>query len=120
MDQARQLICASTALVDGADGVRFTVRRDDGTFPAFAVRYRGHVHAYVNRCTHRGVELDWAPGRFFDADGRHLICATHGALHHPETGACMGGPCNGGLAKLEVIENNDCIHLATFCDEVIP
>lgn len=106
------LICASDALADGGDGVRFTVNYCSVDYPAFAVRYRGAVYAYLNRCTHRNVELDWVPGRFFAMDGRHLICATHGALYRPDTGACAGGPCNGGLVKLDVIEKNNHIYLA--------
>lgn len=107
-----QLICPSTALREGGDGVRFTVTLRGVDAPAFAVRYRERVYAYVNRCAHKGVELDWRPARFFDSDGRHLICATHGALYDPETGACAGGPCAGGLVKLEVIEKNDHIYVA--------
>lgn len=105
-------ICDSTALVDGGDGVRFTVNRGAGPRSAFAVRYHGRVHAYLNSCTHLGVELDWEPGRFFDRDRRWLMCATHGALYHPATGACAGGPCRGGLLKLPVIEKNNAVYLA--------
>ena len=48
---------------------------------AFAVRFRGRVRAFLNRCGHLPVELDWEEGRFFDASGLYLICATHGALY---------------------------------------
>jgi nitrite reductase/ring-hydroxylating ferredoxin subunit len=101
----RVVVCPSAALVDGGDGVRFEVRRGDGPHTAFAIRYEGRVHAYLNRCAHLGVELDWQPGRFFDADGMVLICSTHGALYDPETGACLGGPCRGaGLVPVAVDE----------------
>lgn len=109
-----RLICASADLVDGGLGVRFAIERGGEVIPAFAVRYRDGVHAYLNRCAHRGIQLDWDPGRFLDADGRHLICATHGALYEPRTGACAGGPCAGaGLVKLEVIEKNNAVYLAS-------
>jgi nitrite reductase/ring-hydroxylating ferredoxin subunit len=101
----RVVICPSAALVEGGDGVRFAVRRGDRAHAAFAIRYGGRVRAYLNRCAHIGVELDWQPGRFFDADGMVLICSTHGALYDPETGACLGGPCRGaGLAPVAVDE----------------
>jgi nitrite reductase/ring-hydroxylating ferredoxin subunit len=101
----RLVVCPSAALVDGGDGVRFEVRRGDGPHTAFAIRYEGRVHAYLNRCAHLGVELDWQPGRFFDADGMVLICSTHGALYDPATGACLGGPCRGaGLVCVAVDE----------------
>ena len=108
-----RLICAAARLVDGGDGVRFTVGQGAGATAAFAVRHGGRVHAYLNRCSHRGAELDWDPGRFFDADRRFLICALHGALYEPATGACVAGPCGGGLAKLEVIEKNNAVYLAS-------
>lgn len=110
-----QLICPSEALHDGGDGVRFTFRRDGAEMSAFVVRYGGVVHGYINRCTHRSVELDWDPGRFFDRDGRFLICATHGALYAPDSGRCVGAPCNGGLVKLSVIEKNSAVY---FIDTV--
>jgi len=101
----RVVVCPSAALVDGGDGVRFEVRRGDGPHTAFAIRYEGRVHAYLNRCAHVGVELDWQLGRFFDADGMVLICSTHGALYDPATGACRGGPCRGaGLVGVAVDE----------------
>lgn len=106
-----ELICTSAAVVEGGNGVRFTVTQNGAALPAFVIRYRQRVYAYLNRCTHRSTELDWEPGRFYDREVRHLICATHGALYEPETGGCAGGPCNGGLVKLEVIEKNSGIYL---------
>lgn len=89
-------ICASDALSDGGPGVRFAVHTTGGIVPAFAVRHAGRVYAFLNRCAHKLVELDWEEGQFFDADGRYLMCATHGALYDPTTGRCAGGPCRGG------------------------
>jgi nitrite reductase/ring-hydroxylating ferredoxin subunit len=99
------VVCASATLADGGDGVRFEVKERGATVPAFAIRYEGRVYAYVNRCAHVGVELDWQAGRFFDADGIVLLCSTHGALYDPASGACLGGPCRGGgLAPIAVEE----------------
>ena len=41
---------------------------------------------YVNSCPHLGSPLDWVPNRFLSADGRHVLCATHGALFRIEDG----------------------------------
>lgn len=106
------VICDSAALAEAGAGVRFTLGRGGVEVPAFAVRYRGVVHAYLNRCAHRGVELDWNPGEFFNGERDALVCATHGACYAPDTGACIGGPCRGGgLVKLAVIEKNSRVFL---------
>ena len=106
------MICASAELLDGGDGVRFAVMQGGREVAAFAVRFRGQVYAYINRCAHVAVELDWQPGRFFDGDGLYLICATHGALYRPESGACVAGPCRGArLEPVPVIERNGGVFL---------
>jgi nitrite reductase/ring-hydroxylating ferredoxin subunit len=101
-------ICDGDALVDGGTGVRFPVRVAGGEATGFAVRYRGRVFAYLNRCAHAAMEIDWLPGRFFDFESELLVCATHGALYEPERGRCVGGPCGGrgGLRPLEVVERD--------------
>ena len=98
-------------LVDSGDGVRFEVPRGGVPVPAFAVRFDGQVHAYLNRCAHMPMELDWTPGRFFDADGLLLVCSTHGAVYAPDTGACLGGPCAGALARLDIEERDGAVYL---------
>lgn len=101
----QRLICLSADLIDGGAGVRFTVPGGESEEPAFAVRFRGRVAAYLNRCGHVPVELDWQPNEFFDDSKLYLICSVHGALYAPETGRCLGGRCQGkGLAVLAVDE----------------
>ncbi len=105
-------ICGSAELIDGADGARFDIAWKGESAAAFAIRYKGRVYAYLNRCAHLPVELDWNPGKFFDAERVYLICSTHGALYAPESGACRGGPCRGaGLVPLEVFEADGNIYL---------
>lgn len=107
-------ICASEDLSDGGPGFRFRVSIRSRQAPAFVVRYRGGVYGYLNECAHKAVELDWEEGHFFDAEGRHLICATHGALYEPVSGACAGGRCGRlGLTALPVVERDGQIFLAT-------
>lgn len=102
---SKRLICRSGELHEGGRGIRFEIEEDGEAAPAFAVRYRGEVHAYVNRCAHVGLELDFMPGHFFDLSGDVLICATHGATYDPASGRCMGGPCHGAaLEALAVAE----------------
>lgn len=96
-----EAICAMKDLAEGGQGLRFTITAADGVLPAFAIRYHGVVYAYLNRCAHQAVQLDWNEGDFFSLDKEFLVCATHGARYHPATGACAGGRCNGkGLTAL--------------------
>ncbi|MGR8918836.1 MAG: Rieske (2Fe-2S) protein [Gammaproteobacteria bacterium] len=59
------------------------------------------ARVFLNSCPHRGVRLDWREGDFMSLDGRHLVCATHGALFEPVTGHCVAGPC-AGRALVEI------------------
>lgn len=101
-------ICASGDLVEGGKGVRFPVTAggEDGT--GFVVRYDNTVYAYLNRCAHVPIELDWNEGDFFESSGLYLMCSTHGAIYIPETGQCAGGPCRGGrLRPITVFERDN-------------
>lgn len=112
MAGGKRLICESRALVEAATGIRFTVESDGETLPAFAIRHLGKTRAYVNRCAHVGVELDWVKGEFFDDSGLYLICSTHGALYLPDTGQCVQGPCKGKrLESLRVEEVDGKVYL---------
>jgi len=91
----RRVICHSRELVERGCGVRFRISRRGEVVPAFAIRFNGKVHAYLNRCAHRSLELDWTEGDFFDAYGELLLCATHGARYAPASGTCVGGPAAG-------------------------
>lgn len=111
MAAIERLICESSALVDSGDGVCFEVNRDNRSQPAFAIRYEGKVYAYLNRCVHMPIELDWRPGKFFDGEGMLLICSSHGAIYAPDTGECLGGPCIGSLVPLDVEEREGSVVL---------
>lgn len=112
MAARERLICASAELADGGAGVRFTIRYHGQDEPAFVIRFRGKTYAYLNRCAHVPIEIDWDHGKFFDHSGLYLVCATHGALYLPETGRCALGRCNGrGLVPLAVNERDEKIFL---------
>lgn len=103
-------LCNSSDLKDSGLGVSFDVVYAGQTCRAFAVRFQGRVHAYLNRCSHVAMELDWQPDRFFDETGRWLVCGSHGAMFEPSTGACRGGPCRGGLIKIGLVEQDGVVH----------
>jgi nitrite reductase/ring-hydroxylating ferredoxin subunit len=74
---------------------KFTLRRGQRDLEALLVNYEGNYFAYVNRCPHTGITLDWVNNQFFSSDNRYLMCATHGAVFEPPTGECVWGPCFG-------------------------
>lgn len=97
-------IAASAALRDG-DGVRFRVALDGLSYDAFAVRWGGRVHAYLNVCRHQSLPLDFGDAHFFDEAFDALVCCHHGARYAPDTGRCVDGPCAGAsLTPLAVEE----------------
>ena len=97
-------LCNSPDLVEGGEAVPFDVEYAGQTCRAFAIRFEGLPHAYLNRCTHVAMEMDYQPNRFFDSSGQWLLCATHGASYKPDTGECAGGPCRGGLVRIALSE----------------
>jgi nitrite reductase/ring-hydroxylating ferredoxin subunit len=109
----RIALCRSDDLVDGGLAVPFDVVYQGQSCWAFAVRFEGQAHAYLNRCAHVAMEMDFQPNRFFDTTGRWLICATHGALYQPATGRCMSGPCRHGLVKIDLSEQSGVVHWHT-------
>jgi nitrite reductase/ring-hydroxylating ferredoxin subunit len=107
-----RLICASEALAEAGTGARFTLEAQAGEEKGFAVRHRGRVCAFVNRCPHQGTELDWQPGEFFEESGLYLVCSTHGAIFEPDSGFCVAGPCHGAsLEPLQVREQDGQVFL---------
>lgn len=121
-----EVICGSSDLEDAGLAFRFFVKSEvlqsldlknvkstDIQLPAFAFRYCGEVYAYLNRCAHIPMELDWRPGDFFSLDKKYLICATHDAHYLPKTGESISGPCpkGSGLIKLNIAEREGQVYL---------
>jgi nitrite reductase/ring-hydroxylating ferredoxin subunit len=101
--------CAADALPPGQTA-RFELQRDGRTVAGFIVNHEGRHYADVNRCPHAGTPLDWWPNGFFTEDGAHLVCGTHGAVFHPDTGICIEGPCPGArLEPLSVQRDGDSV-----------
>ncbi len=108
MHDTQIFICNADEITEGGKGVRFPVTAGGEDCTAFVVRYDQHPRAYLNRCAHVPMELDWNQGEFFESSGLYLMCATHGALYEPDTGKCAGGPCRGGkLHPIAVREHDD-------------
>jgi nitrite reductase/ring-hydroxylating ferredoxin subunit len=58
----------------------------------FLINYEGQFHAYVNRCRHVPMAMDWVDNQFFAEHGRYLMCQTHNAYYEPDSGECIAGP----------------------------
>ncbi|WP_028603035.1 Rieske (2Fe-2S) protein [Ottowia thiooxydans] len=102
-------LCNSADLQEGGLAVSFDLIYGGQTSRAFAIRFEGGVHAYLNRCTHVAMEMDYQEGKFFDDSGQWLLCASHGAAYAPDSGECAGGPCRGGLVKIELSERDNVV-----------
>jgi nitrite reductase/ring-hydroxylating ferredoxin subunit len=74
---------------------KFKLRCGSNSVEAMLINFEGEYFAYVNRCRHVGISLDWVDNQFFTEDSRYLICANHGATYEPKTGECVWGPCVG-------------------------
>ena len=103
-------LCPASALVERGMAVPFDIVYAGQTCRAFAIRFNEQPYAYLNRCTHVAMELDWQPNRIFDASGQWLLCASHGAAYAPDSGACAGGPCRGGLVQIELLEKGTVVY----------
>jgi nitrite reductase/ring-hydroxylating ferredoxin subunit len=102
---APQRLCAGAELIEKGKALVFDVLLWGQAARAFALRFDGQVVAYINRCAHVPVEMDWQPGEFLDADKQWILCSIHGAAYDPATGRCVYGPCaRGRLRPLHVEE----------------
>ena len=91
---ARKLVGAVGEIEQGKSK-KFTLRRGQRDLEALLVNFEGQHFAYINRCPHTGITLDWVNNQFFSSDNRYIMCATHGAVFEPPTGDCIWGPCVG-------------------------
>ncbi|MBT0571378.1 Rieske (2Fe-2S) protein [Curvibacter sp. CHRR-16] len=106
-------LCPSSALLNSGLAVPFDVQYGGQTCLGFAVRYADKVYAYLNRCSHVPMEMDYQPNRFFDMTGHWIMCATHGAQYDPRTGRCRSGPCRGALVPIATTEVGDMVYWHT-------
>ena len=97
------LVLSDARRLGEGQGIRFELVLDGVRRDAFAVRYRGAIHGYVNACRHQSLTLDFGDAHFFDDEYDALVCCHHGARYEPATGRCVDGPCAGArLTKLAV------------------
>jgi nitrite reductase/ring-hydroxylating ferredoxin subunit len=97
------------AVADLAPGTtkKFTLACDGREVEAFVVNHAGRLAAYVNRCCHIPMTMDWVENQFLTEDGRFIQCATHGALYEPDSGECVAGPPVGRCLTAVPLEVRD-------------
>lgn len=93
--QATRKLVGAVGEIEHGKSKKFTLRRGQRDVEALLVNFEGRHFAYINRCPHTGITLDWVNNQFFSSDERYLMCATHGAVFEPPTGECIWGPCVG-------------------------
>ena len=71
---------------------KFVLQCNGAEVEAFVVNHAGAFYAYVNRCCHIPMTMDWVENQFLTEDHAHIQCATHGALYEPASGECVAGP----------------------------
>lgn len=85
----------SVGEIEHGTSKKFTLRRGQRELEGMLVNFEGNLFAYINRCPHTGITLDWVNNQFFSSDKRYVMCATHGAVFEPSNGECIWGPCVG-------------------------
>jgi len=107
-----EFLCRLADVPEGG-GRGFWFGADTARFGVFVIRQGNAVRACANSCPHRGTPLDWLPDRFLDRDGRHILCATHGALFRTADGFRVSGPCaDSHLRPVEVLHRGARLFLA--------
>jgi len=71
---------------------KFMLMVDGREEECFVVNHNGELYAYVNRCCHVPMTMDWVDNQFMTEDKQFIQCATHGACYLPDTGECVSGP----------------------------
>jgi nitrite reductase/ring-hydroxylating ferredoxin subunit len=89
----RYRVCPTAALSAG-ESMKFMLPVRGAEEECFVVNFHGHYHAYVNRCRHVPMAMDWIDNQFFAEQGRYLMCQTHNAYYEPVSGECIAGPAS--------------------------
>ena len=86
---------------------KFTLTCGGRELEAFVLNHEGAFYAYLNRCCHIPMTMDWVENQFLSEDGAHIQCATHGALYIPTSGECVAGPPLGQCLTAVPLEVRD-------------
>ena len=108
MLQDEHVAVARVGEVEAGQTKKFVLHIDGREVECFLLNYGGQLFAYVNRCRHVPMTMDWLENQFLTEDGRYILCATHGAAYEPETGECIfGPPCGKVLDRVPLTVAGD-------------
>lgn len=96
----------AATLGEGAT-VKFTFEENEQQREGFIIRRGDKLYAWRNECCHIPMTMDWVENRFLDREGKHIQCATHGALYEVESGLCVWGPPLGEHLRGLQLEESD-------------
>jgi nitrite reductase/ring-hydroxylating ferredoxin subunit len=113
--KAARYIVAKTSDLKPGESLKFLMPVRATDEECFLINFEGGFHAYVNRCRHVPMALDWVDNQFFAEEGRYLMCQTHNAYYEPASGECIAGPFEtcGKLLYRVPLEIEDGIIYAT-------
>lgn len=98
-------LCALAEIADPG-GKSFRFREGSRMFAGFVLRHGDGAAGFVDSCPHAGWPLSALDDRYLTRDGRHILCAGHGALFTLD-GACVVGPCVGARLAAWPVEVRD-------------
>jgi len=115
----REPIVPLSELPPGSTAV-FALEVDGARDQGFLVRLSsGELRAFVNRCRHANLPLDWADAKFLDGGGL-IRCRAHGAGYRTEDGFCVEGPCLGASLRPIQVEVDAGLVVATAVAHPLP
>ncbi|MDO8430860.1 MAG: Rieske 2Fe-2S domain-containing protein [Candidatus Binatus sp.] len=110
--RGRYRVAATDAIAPG-ESLKFMLPIRGADEECFVINYEGRFHAYVNRCRHVPMAMDWVDNQFFAEDCNYLMCQTHNAYYEPESGECIAGPptaCGKYLYRVPLQIEGDTIY----------
>jgi nitrite reductase/ring-hydroxylating ferredoxin subunit len=108
VSQDEQVVVACLGEITPGQTKKFLLYVDGREVECFLLNYDGQLFAYVNRCRHVPMTMDWIDNQFLTEDERYILCATHGAAYEPETGECIfGPPCGKFLDRVPLTIDAD-------------
>jgi len=106
--QDEHVVVARVGEVEPGQTKKFVLLIEGREVECFLMNHGGQIFAYVNRCRHVPMTMDWIDNQFLTEDGCYILCATHGAVYEPETGECIfGPPCGKVLIRVPLTTDRD-------------